>query len=252
MYKFKEITKEQIEKISKLFSNRLREAREHLSKIEQQKEAERRKHLPKHEQDILKGKRLPTITQSDMAERIGIATPTYVNYELGNNRKEMLYILKRIAEETDCSVDYLLGLADDIFPQYEPLVEKTGLNGSTINNLIKFHNQDSEQTELMDFINCFIGNNLADEYLNRISSLLRQQQKFLQYGDTTREETEIIAIRIANQLIDYLTNIVMPMYTEHYNESVIQSTYDNLPQEPNASVSSITVTHIDKKTSHNP
>ena len=252
MYKFKEITKEQMQKITALFSTRLKDAREHLTKIEQQKEAERRKHLSERERKLIEGKRLPTITQSDMAERIGIATPTYVNYELGKNRKEMLYILKRIAEETDCSIDYLLGLTDDIFPQYEPLVEKTGLNGSTINNLIKFHNQDSEQTELMDFINCFIGNDLADEYLNRISSLLRQQQKFSQYGDTAREETEIIAIRIANQLIDYLTNIVMPMYTECYNEDVAPSTYDEIPQEPNAFVSSITVTHIDKKTSHNP
>lgn len=252
MYKFKEITIEQLEKISRQFSTRLKKAREQLSKQEQESEKKRRKNLSKYEKKLLEGKRLPTITQSDMAERIGIATPTYVNYELGSNRKEMLYILKRIAEETNCSIDYLLGLTDDIFPQYEPLVEKTGLNGSTINNLIKFHNQDSEQTELMDFINCFIGNNLADEYLKRISSLLRQQQKYLQYGDTTREETEIMAIRIANQLIDYLTNIVMPMYTERYNEDVTPSTYDEMPQEPNASISSITVTHVNKESSPNP
>ena len=62
--------------------------------------------------NLKESRKTASLTQAQMAEKLGISFRTYQNYELltENNREPDLATLCKIAKILDVSVDYLLGI----------------------------------------------------------------------------------------------------------------------------------------------
>ncbi len=63
------------------------------------------------------------LLQKEIAEKIGVDRTTYVKYENGSSEPN-LEVIQRIADNLDCSVDYLLGR--DVQQKEPPTVSDEG------------------------------------------------------------------------------------------------------------------------------
>lgn len=96
--------------------------------------------------------------QKYFAERLNITQQTYSDYETGRTNPTP-ETLKEIAKLLECSIDYLLGFADD-FGSIAVVSEKKTLSKDE-ENLLKFYRvlSQSEQRQVCDYINFLISQN---------------------------------------------------------------------------------------------
>ncbi|TBL70854.1 helix-turn-helix domain-containing protein [Paenibacillus thalictri] len=71
------------------------------------------------------------LTQKELAHAIGISRATLSHYE-NNRRQPDLDTLNKIAEYFEVSVDYLVGMSEDVCKQGEFTVSKDGLHSHHI------------------------------------------------------------------------------------------------------------------------
>ena len=76
------------------------------------------------------------LTQSEVAERIGVSARTYADFERGIERKESSYkLLERLSDFFEVSTDYILGRSKYTTPEKELVGSVTGLSDSALEGL---------------------------------------------------------------------------------------------------------------------
>ena len=93
-------------------------------------------------------------TQGEMAEFLGVTEKTYRSWEKGEYRKDegMVYPepglnkIIEIAENFNCSVDYVLGRSECKSVDNDYISKQTGLSDNSINELRKFKSFNDEPT----------------------------------------------------------------------------------------------------------
>ncbi len=57
-------------------------------------------------------RRAAGLSQAELARRVGVTERTIQNYEMGSRKPQQMDIVRRLAEELGCPMEYLLGTAD--------------------------------------------------------------------------------------------------------------------------------------------
>lgn len=87
---------------------------------------------------------------NDVAEKLGVCRQTFYRYETGSIKKIPSHILRRLAEELNTSVDYLLGLPEEII---NPLQERNATYETAHTKItLKLTEIQSELSSLLDFM----------------------------------------------------------------------------------------------------
>lgn len=101
------------------------------------------------------------VSQDDFAKALGVSRPTISYYEKGDRLPD-IDMLGRINTLTECSIEYLVGLADNMKPAYVDIGRYTSLSDGAIDVLedLCFH---------ADILNFMIEHKDYDRLMNAIS-----------------------------------------------------------------------------------
>ena len=97
------------------------------------------------------------MTQSQFADVLGLSRPTVSLYESGERVPDAV-TLRIIAEKTNVSADYLLGLRDDptADKDLQAIVDYTGLSSEALEKIHGFSHLQSHESGVLDNFNSFI------------------------------------------------------------------------------------------------
>ncbi len=117
------------------------------------------------------------ITQTDFCKKTKISSAAFFNYKAGKRLPDIDNLIK-LAEEFNCTTDYLLGLTDikssDV--EYQTIHEITGLSDKTIEYLNKFSTNGEKEVnsnnDIIKTLNYLVENEEKYHLLKSISTFI--------------------------------------------------------------------------------
>lgn len=160
-------------------------------------------------------------TQISFAKEIGMSENTYKKYEGGSYQQDRPYFIYYLAQKLNVSADYLVGLSDNKHPEYDEVIQKTGLSSDSIDMLQKIRQEDGgdEYIGYMDFINCFLGNKASTElFFHALLPLIHTLSNACDGESYSTRMQHTMASQITDLIYEYLYKVVIPSFSEQYNK----------------------------------
>ncbi len=160
------------------------------------------------------------------SQEIGMSYNTYKAYEAGTYNKNDVFFIKFLSEKLNVSADYLIGLSDNMHPDYDEVIQKTGLSSDSIAMLCHLNNIDDENVDdntvkyngYMDFINCFLGNKTSTElFFQAFLPLIHDLSNACEGEEISTRMQHTMAAQITDLIYEYIYKVVIPSFYEQYN-----------------------------------
>lgn len=165
-------------------------------------------------------------TQKSFANAIGMSENTYKKYEGGNYQQDRPYFINFLAKKLNVSADYLVGLSENEHPDYDEMIQKTGLSSDSIAMLCHLNNIDDENVDddtikyngYMDFMNCFLGNKTSTElFFQSLLPSIHALSNACEGEEISTRMQHIMAAQITDLIYEYIYKVVIPSFYEQYN-----------------------------------
>lgn len=148
------------------------------------------------------------MTQSQFADVLGLSRPTVSLYESGERVPDAV-TLRIIAEKTNVSADYLLGLRDDptADKDLQAIVDYTGLSSEALEKIHVFSHLQGHESGVLDNFNAFIVR-FYSRFLLHLSNLERAADDTKRILDEAKDDAPFSALKIQlNSFYDFCRSI---------------------------------------------
>ena len=148
------------------------------------------------------------MTQSQFADVLGLSRPTVSLYESGERVPDAV-TLRLIAEKTNVSADYLLGLRDDptADKDLQAIVDYTGLSSEALTKIHNFSHLQGHESGVLDNFNAFIVR-FYSRFLLHLSNLERAADDTKRILDEAKDDAPFSALKIQlNLFYDFCRSI---------------------------------------------
>jgi len=143
------------------------------------------------------------MTQADFCKKIKISSAAFFNYKAGKRLPDIDNLIK-LAEEFNCTTDYLLGLTDikssDV--EYQTIHKTTGLSDKTIEYLNNFSTNKKEEinsnNDIIKTLNYLIENEEKYHLLKSISNFIWTGN--IHYNQLINKDQAIAKVQIDKSL----------------------------------------------------
>ena len=177
-------------------------------------EAELRETIPVFVDRLSKHREEEGYTQKTFAKHIGMSFESYKKVERGDYLEKAAFIIKYYSEQLHVSADYLVGLSDEPHPEYNTVINKTGLSTDSIFSLERIGSIDpnsydgSDAFDYIDLINAFMGNtDCLSVYIQILYPMIRKLIDHTERKDTLDAK---FTTDLCNLYIRYITTVVLP------------------------------------------
>lgn len=96
--------------------------------------------------NLLLLRELEKLTQEKMAEKIGVSTRIYVDWEHGKRIPDLNSLIK-VCNAFNCDLDYLIGRIDARLHHTNDIMEKTGLSEDAVNSILAINKYEQDHPE---------------------------------------------------------------------------------------------------------